>query len=88
MDKKIKKFLMDATIAGVTISTILFHDGKQLHTHAEIPPDINMAIETYSVVASGGYSNPNVVLPENIVDLGASPINPSERLFGYKFDLD
>ena len=86
MGEKKKKIISAAMAAGIAISTVLYHDGKELHIPVEYLPEIQNYRGTYSTVASGGYSDPSTGLPENITDLGASPINPDERLFGFKFD--
>lgn len=80
MDEKIKKGLSIFVAGYLTYSVIVHPSGENPHIHAE-KYNLNPSVyNNYTVVVSG--TQLRAELPYFITDLGASPVNPSENLFG------
>ena len=81
MDEKLKKALSLAITGYLTYSVIVFPMEENPHMHQPQYEYIHGDnFGNYSVVVSGTSSG--VELPNYIEDLEASPLNPTERLYG------
>jgi|GEM_PF-4125080 len=78
-----RKYIISKALAGfIIVNEFIYNaDGKE-HIHPEVYWTERYEYNNYTAVVSGTLINDSVPLPDYIVDLGASPLNKKEHIWG------
>jgi hypothetical protein len=77
------EYIISTVLAGlIVVNTIIYNEDEKDHIHPDTYLTTRYEYKNYTAVVSGTLINDNVPLPDYIVDLGASPLNNTEHIWG------